>query len=191
MKHNCLLLIIFTVVVDNFIVDNYLPSIIEITQYFGTHIEYVQTTVSIEFIGFAIGAFLSGIYYIDFGYRRTYFSGLFILFCGSILCSLGLHLFLMYLGRIIEGFGAGCTFSLAFVLLTTSFQGRSLIKALSIIGLVVAIMPSISPFTGALIQEHYSWQINFTIQSILILINLAIAIPVLFKLHYGPVENRP
>ena len=155
------LVIIYVLIICNLVIDIYLPMITQISQNLGTDINNVQSSISIEIVGFIFGSLLSGIYQKRYRFKHLVPTAALLAISGSLICAISQTIFIFKFGRIIQGAGAGILFTITGVLIVREYSGAALLRMYSMTGLVVSVVPLISPIIGASVGVLLGWRADF------------------------------
>lgn len=141
--------------------DQYIPSLPAITKTFQSSEASIQLTVSL----FAFGLGLSHLFYGPLsdriGRKPPLMMGIGLSIFGSLICFIAPSVWVLILGRFIQGFGIGCCNSVGRSLVRDLFTDRVLSKIASYLGIVSVFIIVAAPILGGYIQEHFGWRMNF------------------------------
>lgn len=149
--------------------DIYAPSLPLIPALFNTTARHAQWTVSFFLIGFAITQLLAGVLSDSFGRKPILIIGLLIFFSGTLLCIFSSSISVLFIGRIIQGIGAGGTSVLSRILLKDCFSGTKMAQIGSYIGGFIGLSLAIAPVIGGFLQEYLGFKSIFIFLFILAL----------------------
>ncbi|WP_269582418.1 multidrug effflux MFS transporter [Roseibium sp. Sym1] len=162
----------------------YLPSLAGMMIVFSATAGEIQLTMSAFFIAVAVSQLFWGPLSDQFGRRPVIIAGMVLFAVGSILCLLAPTIETLIAARVLQAAG-GCT---GMVL------GRAIIRdlhsprqAASMIGYVtmgMAVMPTIAPAVGGLLDEFYGWQGGFVL---LLIFGIGV---LLATIYYLPETHR-
>jgi MFS transporter, DHA2 family, multidrug resistance protein len=150
----------FMAVLDATIVNVALPKIIAS---FGTSIDKAEWILTGYLLIFAVMLPSSGWIADHFGYKRSYFLGLFLFTFGSFLCSLSWDENSLIFFRIIQGSGAGLVMPIGLAIITREFPPNKRGMALGFWGIAAAASVSLGPMIGGYLVDTYSWQAIFDV----------------------------
>ena len=97
--------------------------------------------------------------------------GLFILFFGSLMCSLTFNYLIMVYGRFFQGVGAACSIVLVFVFIDNKYKKDAAERIISYVNFLITIASSLSPIFGSFITHYFGWRINMVVIGLISLIN--------------------
>lgn len=113
------------------------------------------------FIGLGLSQIIYGPLSDAFGRKKIILLGSIIFFLGTILCIFSKNFNVFLCGRFIQGIGVGAMVCISRAITKDMFKDKLLVKALSYIGMGLAIMPAISPVLGSYIQYYIGWKYEF------------------------------
>ena len=141
--------------------DMYIAAFPAIGHYFGVSASLIKWTLSLFFIGLAGSQLIYGPLSDYIGRKKIMTVGFVIFIMGSLLCLSCKEFSVFLLGRFVQGCGVGATVCLSRAILRDVFDGAPLAKALSYIGMGLAIVPAVAPVLGAYIQSLIGWRFEF------------------------------
>jgi DHA2 family multidrug resistance protein len=150
----------FMAVLDVTIVNVALPKIIAS---FGTSIDKAEWILTGYLLIFAVSLPSSGWIADHFGYKRTYFLGLFLFTFGSFLCSLSWDENSLIFFRLIQGSGAGLVMPVGLAIITREFPPNKRGMALGFWGIAAAASVSLGPMIGGYLVDSYNWPAIFDV----------------------------
>jgi len=139
----------------------YTPSLPDIAQSFATSMGLVEMTLSIYFVGFAIGVFLWGILADFIGRRQSILIGLVVYLAGTLLCSFAPSIYYLLLFRFIQALGASVGSVVTQTMIRDRYEGKERHQLFSALGAPLAASPAIGPFLGGIIDQFFGWNANF------------------------------
>jgi MFS transporter, DHA2 family, multidrug resistance protein len=150
----------FMAVLDATVVNTGLPKIMASL---GVGLDKIQWVITGYMLAMAVMLPTSGWLGDRFGFKRMYFSGLFLFTAGSFLCSLSAHENMLIVSRIIQGLGAGMIQPLGLAIITREFPPEQRGIAIGFWGISAAASVSFGPLLGGFIVDNFSWQLIFGI----------------------------
>jgi DHA1 family bicyclomycin/chloramphenicol resistance-like MFS transporter len=143
--------------------DMYLPSFLAISKDLGTSYDNVQLTLSLFLLGFAVGQLVIGPLSDRFGRRPVLIAGVTLYCVTSLFCAWSTTIGWFILFRFLEAVG-GCSGQvLGRAVMRDVYSGTALARAMSLMMLVMAIAPLLSPLIGAQILKFATWHTIFLI----------------------------
>ncbi len=150
--------------------DLYQPSIPFITQYFATTPDLSQLTLSLYLFLFGVTQLIWGPLVDHFGRRRLLPGSLFLAILASLLCAFAPNIYVLLLGRALQGVALCCSNLIA---LSTSRDFENSLeraKILSYISMIISASPIIAPVLGSIIFTYLGWQANFILMALIALL---------------------
>lgn len=164
--HICILSIgIFLFVIDLFIINVSLPTIQQALDLSNSATQWIIVLYIIGYASLLINAGNAGDY---FGKKKLYVLGMAGFTFASILCGFSTNIYLLLLGRLLQGISSGMMVPQGIALITVLFEDaakRSM--ALGIYGSIAGIASVIGQLLGGLLPDqswiHESWRLIFLI----------------------------
>lgn len=141
----------------------YSPALPAIADFLHTNTEYVQWTLSIYFIGFALGVFLWGRLSDHIGRKPAMIAGLLTYTLASLLCIFSHNIVSLLIARLIQGIGASSGSVLIQTIARESMTEQERHRFYATGGFVMAFAITVGPFVGGYLTECFHWQSNFTL----------------------------
>lgn len=139
----------------------YSPALPSIANFLHTANAYVQWTLSIYLIGFALGVFIWGRLSDHIGRKPAMISGLLVYTIASLLCAFAYNIDFLLIVRLIQGLGAACGSVLIQTIARESMPDADRHRFYATSGFVMAFSIAIGPFVGGYLTEWFQWQSNF------------------------------
>jgi DHA1 family bicyclomycin/chloramphenicol resistance-like MFS transporter len=160
--------------------DLFIPSLPEITLYYGVDESIGQMTLSAYLLGFSLLGVLSGPLSDSYGRRSVFLLGILVFTMGSMSCAFSVSMLALITSRFIQGLGAGISYVIAAAIIKDSYPEHTCSKIFSLMAIAVTLSPTIAPIIGGIIAHSWGWPSIFQIilfVSIATLILLLIALP--------------
>ncbi|WP_312147432.1 multidrug effflux MFS transporter [Paenibacillus odorifer] len=139
----------------------YTPSLPDIAVALGATNSSVQLTLSIYFIGFALGVFSWG-WLSDFiGRRSAMLAGLLVYGMGSLMCFYSESIHLLLVSRFIQAFGAATGSIITQTILRESVSGNKRHVMFAQISAVIAFTPAVGPLIGGWVDQAFGFRAVF------------------------------
>lgn len=139
----------------------YTPSLPDIAVALGATNSSVQLTLSIYFIGFALGVFSWG-WLSDFiGRRSSMLAGLLVYGMGSLMCFYSESIHLLIVSRFIQAFGAATGSIITQTILRESVSGNKRHFMFAQISAVIAFTPAVGPLIGGWVDQAFGFRAVF------------------------------
>ncbi|HUP72074.1 MAG TPA: MFS transporter [Acidimicrobiales bacterium] len=161
-----------------------------IRQHFDASLSSVSWIVTAYAIVFAALLVPAGRVADRYGRRMLYVSGLCVFATGSLVSGVGSHLWIVVVGRVIQGIGAAFITPSAIGLLLEITPPARRTRALAWTGGVSAIGVATGPTLGAIVVDHLGWRWSFLIAPPFALISYAIGRDVLPRTRQPDAEGR-
>jgi len=147
--------------------DLYTPSLPELDDVFGTTDRAVKLTMSVNFMGYAVGPLLVGPLADHFGRRRVLAIGMALFAMLSMACSVAPDIWTLIVLRGFQGACGSVASVLCVVLIRDLFRGPEAVKVLSLYGASIGIAPAVGPLLGGVIHVSAGWWANFVLLGVL------------------------
>lgn len=141
--------------------DIYVPSLPQISVFFGVSEAMVQLTISLNLVGIALSGLIYGPLSDVYGRRPVILGGLALFGVASFLCCFTQSIYTLILVRFLQGTGAGVSLVVGLASICDAYSSAQCAKILSRLGMVVALSPGLAPIIGGLIAASYGWQMVF------------------------------
>ncbi|MGG0821643.1 multidrug effflux MFS transporter [Paenibacillus turicensis] len=139
----------------------YTPSLTDIAQGYQVTLNVAQTTLSIYFLGFALGVFFWGIISDYIGRRKAMNFGVAIYILGCLLCLVSSNIAMLFIGRLIQAFGASTGSVTTQTILRDNYHGNERHQLFAKISAALAFSPAIGPLLGGFIGQYYGFRTVF------------------------------
>ncbi len=147
--------------------DLYTPSLPELDTVFGTTDRAVKLTMSVNFLGYALGPLLVGPLADRFGRRRVLGTGMALFAVLSLLCAIAPDIRTLIVLRGLQGACGSVASVLCVVLIRDLFRGARAVKVLSLYGASIGIAPAVGPLLGGVVHVWAGWWANFVLLSVM------------------------
>lgn len=141
--------------------DIYLPSMPKMTEYFGSTTSIMQLSLTVYLLSFCITPLIIGPISDIIGRKKPVLIGINIAFLATLLCIFANHVYILILGRFLQGIGLGTVVCVTRTLLPDHFQGKQLAKYFSYMTIMMPFVLALGPPLGGFIQELCNWQCVF------------------------------
>jgi DHA2 family multidrug resistance protein len=135
----------------------------KMTAAFGTSVDKIEWVLTAYMLVFAVVLPSSGWVADHFGYKKTYFMGMFLFTLGSLLCSLSWDENALIAFRVIQGAGAGFIMPVGMAIITREFPPEQRGMALGFWGIASAASVSLGPMVGGYLIDNFSWHAIFDV----------------------------
>ena len=120
-----------------------------------------QLIISILFLGLAIGQLFYGPLSDAIGRKKAVYIGLVFFSVGCLISIFSENLFIMLLGRALQGFGLSGTRTISVAIIRDRFKGDKMAQVMSFVMATFIIVPTIAPFMGQGILWVAHWRFIF------------------------------
>lgn len=124
-------------------------------------LEYYAWNTTIFIVASVIGSVISANWLARLGPRKSYQIGILIFSLGTILCTFAPTMYVLLLGRFIQGFGGGLLFALSYGMVRLIFDKNLWSRAMALISGMWGIAAFSGPFLGGLFAEDGHWRWAF------------------------------
>lgn len=121
----------------------------------------VEATLSIYFLGFALGVLTWGTISDYCGRRIAMLFGIIIYGIGTLACANVENVGALLAWRFLQAFGASVGSVITQTILRDSFEGEERTKLFAIMSGALAFSPALGPVLGGFLSEFYGWRANF------------------------------
>ncbi|MBN1953401.1 MAG: multidrug effflux MFS transporter [Bacteroidales bacterium] len=138
-------------------IDTYLPAMPAMAKVFGVGIQKVQITITLYFLGFALGNFFGGPLSDSFGRKPIAISGIVLYGLSAVLIVFTHRIEEVWILRFLQAFGGGFGTVTVMVFVKDWFDGKQVARMATIIGMIMMLAPLFAPIIGTLLIRNYSW----------------------------------
>ncbi|MBM3469153.1 MAG: multidrug effflux MFS transporter [Alphaproteobacteria bacterium] len=139
----------------------YTPSLPDIASALSVSESWVEYTLTIYLLGFAIGTFIWGNLSDKCGHKPCLIAGLIIYILGCLGCYLADSITSLMICRFIQALGGSVGSVLGQAICRDTFQGIALGKIYSTIGGTLSLFPALGPIIGGTIDQKWGWATIF------------------------------
>ncbi|WP_447746490.1 multidrug effflux MFS transporter [Enterobacter asburiae] len=158
----------------------YSPTLPSISEHFLVTAQDAAQTLSVYFIGFAIGVLFWGRISDVYGRKPALLAGLGIYMSGCILALLVRDFSMLLVARVFTAFGAATGSVVTQTILRDCFREHELTRIFSIISIALAISPAVGVFSGGILTSLWGYWgvfIGLAVLAILMLAGSFVIIP--------------
>jgi multidrug resistance protein len=145
----------------------YTPALPNVAAGLQASVYLVEATLSIYFLGFALGVLLWGDISDWCGRRNAMLIGLIVYGIGTLGCASVRSIEALLAWRFLQAFGACVGSVITQTILRDSYNGAERTKLFSVMSGALAFSPALGPVLGGFISEFYGWRSNFWVLTIL------------------------
>lgn len=158
-----------------FSTDLYLPALPEMGKFFETSEFLVGMTLTIFFLMFALGMVVFGPLSDKYGRKPILIFGSVVYTLASIICVTAPNIYVLLIGRFLQGTGSGAIITVATAIIKDCFRGRIMTRILVITQALGVIAPMAAPLAGGFLLRFTDWHGAFYLLTIFGLINLILS----------------
>lgn len=141
----------------------YTPSLTFLATDYGVSNHQIQKTLSIYFIGFAIGVLLWGILSDIIGRKSSMLTGIVLYIIGSYLCLQSPNFDTLLFARFVQAIGAAAGSNVSQTILRDTFNNKERTAVFSTISAVLAFSPAIGPLLGSIVASIWDVYMVFVL----------------------------
>lgn len=138
-----------------------------------------QAAVQLSFSGFIVAygglQLVYGPLSDRMGRKPVLMAGLVLSLVGSVLAALAPELWLLTLGRIVQGAGSAAGMVVGRAMVQDLFSGRERTRMMAFIGMTMGVCPPVAMLAGGQLHVSFGWQANFVVMAVLALLLLVAA----------------
>ncbi|WP_440996540.1 Bcr/CflA family multidrug efflux MFS transporter [Arhodomonas sp. SL1] len=139
-------------------IDLYLPGLPGLARELDASAAAAQQSLSLFFIGLAIGQLIYGPFSDRYGRRPVLAFSILVYLVASVLCAVATSLPEMLAGRLLQGLGAAAGPVVSRAIIRDVHHGAEAARAMSFVILVMAVAPLIAPLLGGQIVDTVGWR---------------------------------
>jgi MFS transporter, DHA1 family, multidrug resistance protein len=142
-------------------VDMYLPGLPVLERVLATDSGKVQQTLSLFFLGLAIGQLFYGPISDRFGRRAPLLVGNLLYIGASVACALAPNIDSLIVARFVQAFGSCAGLVISRAMVRDLFEPREGARVMSLLMLVVGVAPILAPMLGGYVLVWFDWHAIF------------------------------
>lgn len=170
-------------------IDAILPALTDIGKGLSvTETNDLQLVIFMIFLGLGSGELVFGTLSDSFGRKPIVLVGVGIFIIASLVCIWAPSLWMLLLGRFIQGIGLSAARSVSIAIIRDTYGGDQMARIMSFIMTIFILVPMLAPLLGQFILEAFNWQAIFYFQ--LIFIGLTVLWFWLRQVETLKMENR-
>lgn len=147
--------------VPPFATDMYSPAFPQITKDLATTATLVGFTLTAFFLGFGVGQFGGGAISDQRGRRGPMITGGLLGLIGSLICAFAPSIWVLFIGRVLQGMGGGAAAAVARAILVDVAHGHLLARTMSLLQAIGGLAPMVAPVLGGLVVTYLPWRAIF------------------------------
>jgi MFS transporter, DHA1 family, multidrug resistance protein len=185
------ILILITVILMDLLAgmefDLFVPSFPELQSHFNLSPFWVESLLSVNFIGYCISLFIVGGLADRYGRKPIILLGLITFIIGSVLCLLAPFYSFLLAGRFIQGIGIASPAILSFLIIADSYPLKQQQFWMAMLNGVKNTAVAIAPVIGSYITLYFHWHGNF---AILLLLGILVLVMTVLFIPYTLPEHK-
>lgn len=140
-------------------IDIMLPALGQIGQDLGlTEANHRQYVITYYLVGFAVGQIFFGPVSDRFGRKRPIYAGFLLFAAASLLAAVAESAWVMFLARVLQGFGAASARIIAIAIVRDRFAGREMARVMSFVMMMFIVIPIFAPLMGQGVMQVAPWR---------------------------------
>jgi DHA1 family bicyclomycin/chloramphenicol resistance-like MFS transporter len=165
--------------------DMYSPSMPDLVRWFDTTATKVKLTISLNVLAFGLAQLIHGPLSDRYGRKPILLVSLGIVCLLCLACASAQTINQLIVARVLLGIAAAAEAVVGLAIIKDLYSEKQQVKALALIGMVIAITPAAAPILGGYIHVAWGWQANF------IVISAMAAVALLFVAWLLPESTTP
>lgn len=134
----------------------YTPALPELSRYFATSANMMQHSLSIYFLGFALGVFSFGRMCDLVGRKNSMLLGIFLYFLASASCALSPSISIFLVARFFQAMGASVGSVVTMTMIRDIYAGKERHQMFSSLAAIIALAPALGPFIGSQLNHRFA-----------------------------------
>lgn len=145
--------------------DMYSPSLPDLATWFETTPTRVKLTISLNMLAFGLAQLFHGPLSDRLGRRPVMLVSLLLVAVFSLACAFAQSIDQLIVTRVLLGLVAAAEAVLGLAILKDLYTEKEQVKALALLGMVIAVTPAAAPILGGYLHVRFGWQSNFYVIS--------------------------
>ena len=154
--------------------DMYAPSLPDLATWFDTTPTRVKLTISLNMLAFGLAQLVHGPLSDRVGRRPVMLVSLVAVAVLCIACAFARTIEELIAARVLLGLAAAAEAVLGLAILKDLYDERRQVKALALLGMVIAVAPAAAPIVGGYLHVAFGWQSNFYVIAAMALLAAAV-----------------
>ena len=147
-------------------IDTYLPALPRIADELHTSDALVQVSLSVYFVGIALGQAFYGPLSDRLGRKPALYLGLALFILASVGCALATSVQVLIVFRFLQALGGCAPLVVPRAIVRDHFDQRGSVRMLSVLMLVMGLAPILSPLVGGQLLGFFGWRSIFWVHAI-------------------------
>ncbi|MCP2097590.1 MULTISPECIES: MFS transporter [Actinosynnema] len=142
-------------------IDMSVPSFPDIARELGVGGAAVQLTITLNFLGYCLGALCHGPLSDRFGRRPVMLGGNAVMLVGALGCAIAPTIGLLLAARFVQGIGASTAVVLVFVIIGDRYEGVAALRMYGLVNAAMSVLMTAAPPLGGVINHLVGWRGNY------------------------------
>ncbi|WP_228973324.1 MFS transporter [Streptomyces sp. DH12] len=156
--------------------DMSVPSFPGITRELGASESAVQLTVTVNFLGYCLGALAHGPLSDRFGRRGVMLAGNTVMLVGALGCAVAPGIGFLLGSRFVQGVGASTSVVLVFVIIADVYEGARLLRMYGLTNAAMSAFMTAAPALGGMVDRTLGWRGNYAVVFAVTLVSLLLMV---------------
>jgi len=152
-------------------------------------IQYYAWNTTIFVVASVIGSVISANQMSKYGPRKAYQIAVILFSIGTLLCAFAPTMYILLLGRFIQGYGGGLLFALSYAMIRLVFTENLWSRAMALVSAMWGVAAFSGPFIGGIFAEHGHWRWSFGILLFFCLFIILAATVIIPQKHKSQIAN--
>jgi len=149
------------VALSPFAIDTYIAALPVMAKSLGVELHVAELTITLYFLGFALGNFFGGPLSDAFGRKTIALIGIAMYGLAAMLIPISPNIELILLLRLIQAFGGGFATVTGNVFVRDWYSGKKVARFITIISMIIMLAPLFAPVIGAGLISLFGWKSIF------------------------------
>ncbi len=122
---------------------------------------YYAWNTTVFVVASIIGSVISSFILVQYAPRKAYRLAIILFSVGTLMCTLAPAMFVMLLGRFVQGFGGGLLFALSYAMVRIVFEQSLWPRAIALVSGMWGVAAFSGPFIGGIFAQYGHWRMAF------------------------------
>lgn len=142
-------------------IDSYLSSMPDMAKDFNVRINKIELTLTVYFLGLALGNFLGGPISDAFGRKTLTLTGILVYLISALLIPFANSIEFVLGLRALQALGGGFAIVTPMIFIRDWFEGKKVARLATIINMIMMISPLLAPVIGTSLAHYFGWKSIF------------------------------
>ncbi|WP_167898494.1 multidrug effflux MFS transporter [Wenyingzhuangia aestuarii] len=152
------LLMAMLIALSPFAIDSFLSAMPLMATFYGVTINVIELTITVYFLGFAIGNFFGGPLSDTFGRKTIALIGIGLYGVSALTIPFCTQIELVLLLRFVQAFGGGFATVTSNLFIRDLYSGKQVAKLITVTAMIMMLAPLFAPIIGSYITFYQGWQ---------------------------------